>query len=116
MVSLLGTGAYDIHLSVPLILEYEDVLLRQRRMLGLTKRDVTDFLDYVCRVARKHDIYFLWRPFLKDPSDDMVLELAVTAGCDYIVTYNKGDFAGVEAFDLGILDAREFLQTIEAFP
>jgi hypothetical protein len=54
-------------------------------------------------VANHQPIFFLWRPFLKDPKDDHVLELAVEAGCDYIITFNVRDFTGVEQFGLKTL-------------
>ena len=65
-------------------------------------------------MARHHQIFFLWRPFLRDPQDDLVLELAVKANCDYIIRYNKRDFMGVEQFNLRVLGAGEFLLQIGA--
>ena len=47
-------------------------------------------IDYICAVAHHRTVFYLWRPYLKDPQDDMVLELAVTAACDFIVTYRCG--------------------------
>jgi len=114
LLSLLGSGRFEIHLSVPLLLEYEEVLLERRRDLGLTDVDINDFLDYLCRIGGLHEIHFLWRPRLKDPDDEMVLELAVEAGCDYIVTYNKGDFPGVEKFGIELVTANGLLQKIGA--
>jgi predicted nucleic acid-binding protein len=73
---------------------------------------VDDVIDYICSVANRRRIFFLWRPYLKDPKDDMVLELAVEARCDYIVSYNKRDFAGVEKFGLQVLTPRELLREI----
>jgi predicted nucleic acid-binding protein len=52
----------------------------------------------------------LWRPQLKDPGDDMVLELAVTAGCNYIITYNVNDFKGIENFGIKAITPKEFLE------
>lgn len=49
---------------------------------------------------------------LKDPKDDLVLELAVEAGCDYIITFNKKDFAGTEKFDVQVVSPGEFLRII----
>ncbi len=46
----------------------------------------------------------------------MVLELAVNAGCKYIVTYNKRDFRGTETFGIEIVTAKEFLEKIGALP
>jgi predicted nucleic acid-binding protein len=57
-------------------------------------------------------MYFLWRPYLRDEKDEMVLELAVVAGCDYIITYNKGDFKGTEKFGIQVITPKEFLEKI----
>jgi predicted nucleic acid-binding protein len=57
-------------------------------------------------------IFFLWRPHLKDPGDDMVLELAVKAGCQYIVTHNGRDFAGCERFGIQAFTPGAFLKQI----
>ena len=114
LLSLLGSDRFEIHLSVPLVLEYEEVLQEKRRDLGLTEEDVDDVLDYLCRSAGLHEIHFLWRPRLKDPDDEMILELAVGSSCDYIVTYNKQDFPGVEKFGVELVTAKELLQKIGA--
>ena len=112
LLSLLGSGRFEINLSVPLLFEYEDVLTRLQGDLRLSGQDIDDLLNYICSIANHHEVYFLWRPTLKDPKDEMVLELAVTAGCRHIVTYNKRDFAGVERFGIEVIDAKEFLKTI----
>lgn len=118
LLSLLGTSErFEINISVPLLLEYEDVAKRQRNESGLTDQDVEDILDYICSVANQRQVFFLWRPFLKDPKDDMVLELAVEAQCDCIVTFNQRDFAGVERqFGIRTPGPREFLQEIGELP
>jgi len=112
LMSLIGTGRFEIHLSVPLALEYEDVLRRQGNVLKLTREDVTDLIDALCALSHHHKIHFLWRPQLRDAGDELVLELAVAAKCSYIVTYNRKDFAGAEKFGLKIVTAQEFLQEI----
>jgi putative PIN family toxin of toxin-antitoxin system len=112
LISLVGTGRFEIHVSVPLVFEYEEILLRQRKDLGLARDDVNDLIDAVCALAVGHDIHFLWRPYLRDPEDHLVLEVAVAAGCGYIVTYNKRDFQGVAEFGVKVVDAREFLEII----
>jgi predicted nucleic acid-binding protein len=73
---------------------------------------IDDVLDYFCSVAVLHDIFYLWRPHLRDPKDDMVLELAVSAGGLGIISYNKRDFEGSEEFGVAIETAREFLVRI----
>jgi putative PIN family toxin of toxin-antitoxin system len=109
LLSLLGKDRFEVSISVALVLEYEDVLLRQRSETGMTGQDVEDFLDYVCAAAGQQEIFFLWRPCLRDPKDDMVLELAVAARCDGIVTFNLADFRGIERFGLRALTPRDFL-------
>ncbi len=114
LLQLIGTGIFNIHLSVPLVLEYEEVLLRELANLSITQADIGDLLDFYCSVATHHQIFFLWRPYLRDPKDDMILELAVKARCDSIVTYNTRDFVGVERFGLQTAKPIEFLQSIGA--
>ncbi len=113
LLSLVGRSLlFETNLSVPLVLEYEDVAKRPGLVPALSEQEIDDVLDYLCFAAHRHAISFLWRPFLKDPKDDMVLELAVQAGCDYIVTFNQKDFAGSDQFGVGVLTPREFLQKI----
>ena len=109
---LTNSGKFSIHISVPLVLEYEDVGKRLIEDIPLTEQDVDNILDYLCTVAKQQQIFYLWRPFLKDPKDDMVLELAVAASCDFIVTYNKRDFQVAERFGLRVMTSKEFLEEI----
>jgi putative PIN family toxin of toxin-antitoxin system len=116
LLDLVDTGRFDIHLSVPLALEYEDALSRQVAQ-GKVKQAVVDaVLDFHFQVATRHPIFFLWRPFLRDPRDDMVLELAVKAGCEVIVTFNERDFVGVEKFGIRALPPAAFLREIGELP
>jgi predicted nucleic acid-binding protein len=103
---------FDVAVSVPLVFEYEDALLRHAAASRLTPSDIQDLVDYVCSVASRHEIFFLWRPMLKDPKDDMVAELAVAAACDAVVTHNVRDFTGIERFGLACLTPGAFLSTI----
>lgn len=95
-----------------MVLEYEEVAKRQRGETGLLDEDVDDILDYLCLASNRHEIFFLWRPYLRDPEDDMLLELAVDAQCDTIVTFNVRDFRGVHQFGLRALRPQEFLTEI----
>jgi hypothetical protein len=79
---------------------------------GLTQGDVRDLIDHVCSVAVPQQIFFLWRPLLKDPNDDMAAELAVAAGCDAVITHNVRDFAGIDKFNLALLTPAAFLQQL----
>ena len=63
-------------------------------------------------MAHHHKIYFLWRPSLPDVNDELVLELAVSANCEYILTHNIKDFKGTEKFGIKAITPKEFLQVI----
>ena len=112
LLSMLGGDAFDTCVSVPLVLEYEALAKRQARALGLDAETIDDILDYVCRVTLRREIFFLWRPFLKDPKDDLVLELAVESESGFIITYNRRDFAGTETFGIKVLTPKEFLRKL----
>ncbi len=116
LLTLVGRSEFRINISVPLVLEYEDVLTRPEMKIPLSSSQIDDVLDYHCSVARHHEIFFLWRPFLKDPHDDMVLELAVKAACPLIVTYNGRDFAGSEQFGIQAITPGDFLRRTGAYP
>ena len=112
LLQLVGKSQFDIHLSVPLVLEYQDVLSRPSVVLPITPTDIEHLIAFHCFVATHHNIFFLWRSFLPDPKDDMVLELAVKASCDFIVTYNSRDFRGDEKFGVKIATPAEFMNVI----
>ena len=116
LLTLIDSGKFETNLSVPLVLEYEDVAKRLIGDFALTAGDIDDILDYICAVASRKKVFYLWRPFLKDPKDDMVLELAVTAGCNFIITYNNKDFQGVERFGVSVMIPQEFLKEIGDLP
>jgi putative PIN family toxin of toxin-antitoxin system len=113
LVSLIGSGRFEAAVSVPLVFEYEDVLSRLTAEGLFLKEEIATFLDYICATAHRQEIFFLWRPQLSDPRDDMVLELAVAAGCDGIVTHNQRHFVGAEKFGVAIHSPREFLRLLE---
>ncbi len=116
LLSLVGKGQFEINLSVPLVMEYEEVLMREVAGRHVPRSVVEDVLDFHCDVARHHRVFFLWRPTLRDADDDMVLELAVAAGCTHIVTHNLRDFSGVERFGLRAVAPGAFLHEIEDEP
>ena len=114
LLDLVGRGLFDLHLSVPLVFEYEEVLVREVADQFVPVSTVEAVIDFHCAVAEQHRIYFLWRPVLRDPGDDLVLELAVAAQADFIVTHNLNDFAGVDRFGVRAVPPRTFLATIGA--
>lgn len=112
LLSLIDSKKFTFVLSVPLVLEYESVAKRMSRNLGLTHLDIEDIIDYVCTIGKHRKVHFLWRPNLKDPSDDFVLELAVEAECNYIVTHNIKDFKDIKKFKLKAITPQELLRKL----
>ena len=113
LVSQVGTGMFDCAVSVPLILEYEAVLKNHLDKGIILDSDIEDFIDYLCAVGIKTKIFYLWRPYLKDQFDDHVLELAISAGAERVVTYNKRDFLRAEDLGIKIQTPKEFLAEME---
>jgi putative PIN family toxin of toxin-antitoxin system len=76
--------------SVPLMIEYEAVLTRPHNLaaIGLSIEEMNVVLDAVAAVAEPVLLHFHWRPQLKDPADEMVLETAVNGRADRLVTFN----------------------------
>jgi putative PIN family toxin of toxin-antitoxin system len=102
--------------SVPLMIEYEAVLTRPVHLAaaGLSAEDVSRLLDAVAAVCEPVRLAFLWRPSLRDPADDMVLEAAVNGRADAIVTFNGRDFGDSAArFAIEILTPGEALRRLE---
>jgi putative PIN family toxin of toxin-antitoxin system len=110
----IGTESLHICLSVPLVLEYEKTLSSPQVKVPFSASDIGRFLNYLCATGSHHKAHFLWRPFLRDANDDMVLELAVAAGCRYIVTFNMKDFVGTEQFGIEAIRPKELLKKIGA--
>jgi putative PIN family toxin of toxin-antitoxin system len=112
VLQLVGLGKFEICISVPLVLEYESALKKVPVNLRPGMAEIDAIIDYLCMVGERHKIYYLWRPHLRDAKDDMVLELAVTAQSDAIITYNKHHFLGANRFGLSVISPRELLDRI----
>lgn len=82
----------------------------------MTPALVIQFLRYLASQSHLQPIHFLWRPFLPDSDDDMVLELAFAANCRYIVTHNVKDFRGCEQLGVKAITPRDFLHIISTKP
>lgn len=112
LLASVGRGKFDINLSVPLVLEYEEVVRRSRWRGKPSWQTISDILDYLCLVGKHRRIHFLWRPRERDPNDDMVLEVAAAGSCDFIVTYNTKDFTEAKALGIRVVTPRDFLSMI----
>jgi hypothetical protein len=69
-----------------------------------------------CAIAHPYEIFFLWCPTLTDPRDEMLLELAVKARCQYIVIYNTRYFRGADQFGIAIVTPKALLEAIGVLP
>ena len=112
LLSLVGTGRFAHFISVALLFEDETAVMRPESGIELPRAAIDDVLDYLCAAGQRQDIYFLWRPTLPDPSDDLVLEVAVHGRCDRMVTFNTRDFAGSERFGVKVETPGAFLRSL----
>lgn len=116
-VMRLVANRYLVALATPpLFLEYEEVLKRaeQRLAHGLMPEEVDEFLGEFAALIEPVELHFRWRPQLRDPGDEMVLEAAINGGADAVVTYNTGDFAAAgERFGIAVLRPGEVLRRVK---
>ena len=110
LLSLIDSQKFEISVSVALVLEYESALMRSVPLID--ENDVEVLLDYICEIANHQRTFYLWRPILRDPSDDLVVEVAIAGECDSIVTFNRRDFDGAQQFGIRVMNPREFLVQI----
>ncbi len=112
LLSLIGTKRFVLHLSVPLVLEYEAVLYGFIETTSISAQVADDLIDALCALGVHHDIHYLWRPYLSDPDDEMILELAIASQSDYVLTYNKRDMKNIEQLGIAVITPKEFLEVI----
>ena len=114
LISLLPDNRFTPAISPALYLEYLAVLLRPEHLTesGRTAVEVISFVRELLSYSHRQRIFFLWRPMLRDPDDDFLLELAIASSSRFIITFNKRDFAGSEAFGIATIWPSEFLDLI----
>ena len=115
LLILLNEGRFEALASVSLMIEYEAVLKRPEHLsaIGLTEMDIDKFINALVLKVKPVKTFYLWRPMLKDPDDEFVLEVAVNGQADAIVTFNSKDFTeGAKRFDLEILNPGEMLRRL----
>ena len=110
LLSLIADEKIDFAVSAALVFEYEDVLKRDLSKIPYSEVELDEFLDSIVLLASRYSSHFLWRPFLKDSKDDMVLELAVVSGATEILTYNLKDFKGTEKFGIVAMTPLNYLR------
>lgn len=117
LIRTLQAGQVQVAASVALFVEYEATCTRAEHLLasGWQMQDVVDFLDALAGLMQHTEIHFMWRPQVRDPADDMVLEAAENAMADAIVSFNIKDFGDApERFGIEVLLPRDALARIRA--
>ena len=115
LLRMLPSRRFDIALTVALYTEWQSVLTRPEHLPpGANAETAIGFLRYLASIAHLQDVHFLWRPFLRDPDDDMVLECAVASGSQYIVTHNVKDFKRAPELKVNAITSAEFLTLLRS--
>lgn len=114
LLRLFGAGdiRWEWNISTALLLEYEAVLKREQHRQGRSLDVVDRLLDDIARRANRHSIFYLIRPYLSDPDDELILELALASASDYIVTHNRYDFQDAKRLGPAVLTPGEFLRIL----
>ena len=112
LISFVRAGVLRPAVTAPLVFEYDDVASRPGLLPHLSQSEITRFLDWFVSVSSQHKVHFLWRPLLRDPKDDMVLEAAVAASADYLVTFNTTDFDGASSLGVRVVTPSQLLALI----
>ena len=81
---------------------------------GASEENANGFLRYLASIAHLKGVHFLWRPFLRDPDDDMVMECAVASGSQYIITHNVKDFKRAQELKVNAITPAEFLTLLRS--
>lgn len=110
LLNSMAEGKVDYAISAALIFEYEDVLKRPVSDLVFTETEIDAILDSIIALGHRHSSYFLWRPFLNNPKDDMIFELAVVSESDRIITHNTKDFKNSIEFGVKASTPLEYLK------
>jgi putative PIN family toxin of toxin-antitoxin system len=115
VLRLIANRRLTLLATVPLFLEYESVLRRteQRLAHGLTPGQIDEFLAELAALIEPVELNFRWRPQLRDPNDEMVLEAAINGEADALVTYNIADFApAAHRFKIPVIRPADLLRKV----
>ncbi|HIJ81819.1 MAG TPA: putative toxin-antitoxin system toxin component, PIN family [Desulfuromonadales bacterium] len=112
LLRLIRTGQVIPCISVTLVMEYEAVLSTHLQELDLTQAQLNGFLGFFVVLSERVKVFYLWRPGLRDPGDDMVLETAVAAKVEFIITHNIKGFAGAERFGVRVVTPGWFIHNL----
>lgn len=117
LLDLVGSGRFNVGLTAALVLEYEATCMKSLPALNMNADDVKELLDYFCHVGIRAPIRFRVRPSVADPDDELVLEAAIAAGSEWIVTHNIRDMAaGAAQYGIDVITPGEALRRLGVEP
>ena len=116
LLAMVGTGRFELNLSVALALEYEEVLKRSGVQSALSDHEAGELVAYLTANSNRRTITARFRPLLPDPDDDFVAELALAFHCHHVVTHNVRDFAPLTAFGVEVVTPGDFLRIVRSLP
>jgi putative PIN family toxin of toxin-antitoxin system len=108
-----GDPRWKLNLSPALLFEYEEIAAIHAKKFWREPEHLGDLLDFLIANSNRPMISYSWRPILRDADDDMVVELAIAAQAEFIVTHNVRDFDGAARFGVGVLTPAGFLRKLE---
>jgi predicted nucleic acid-binding protein len=111
-MSLIDKGQFVSKASTALLLEYEDAAMRCLGDTPFSADEIIEIIDGLFAMCRRQEVHFRWRPQLKDPCDEHVLELAVASNSRYVVTFNKKNFNGIERFGIQTITPQALLRML----
>jgi putative PIN family toxin of toxin-antitoxin system len=112
LLSILIDSRWQINVSVALLLEYEEVLKRESRALGLNYEDVDAVVNALASISNRRAIPYSWRPLSSDADDDFLIELALNVQSDHIVTYDLRHLRVLKELGFSVITPRQFLEVI----
>lgn len=113
LLGLIADGIVTPLISTPLFLEYEDVLKRpeQLQAMAMTEDAMDGFLSAFASASEAVEVHYKWRPQLRDPGDEMVLEAAINGRATALVTHNLRDLGDAgKAFGIPVIRPGEALK------
>jgi putative PIN family toxin of toxin-antitoxin system len=116
LVRLAVRRAFVLAISVPPVIEYEAKGMEKEHRVagGLSEEEAMAVIDALVRVGERTACHFSYRPSVRDPDDEMVLETAINADADAIVTFNKKDYGAIpDRFGIGCWSPSETLEKLK---
>jgi putative PIN family toxin of toxin-antitoxin system len=102
-------GRLEIVMTVPLLLEYEEVLLRERGALRLSLDEVSTIVDGLASIAIRIAVAVSGRPRLTDADDEILLDAALAGDALVIVTHDVRHLLAAEQYGVRVRTPRQYL-------